>query len=288
MDRSKIVLGSAQFGMPYGVNNQRGQIPKAEIFEILSLGRSSGLCLIDTAGAYGDSEEIIGEYMKREGPVYDVVSKLSLGKEEAIRESVSVSLEKLGVERLYGYIFHIFNDYERSPKSWGELEVLRSEGKIKRTGFSLYYPQEIKFFSERKVVPGIVQLPYSVFDRRFEPFFDRLQSAGIEIHARSVFLQGLIFKDPERLPRKLSRMKDKLVLLNKIAQEFRIPVFAICLNFALHNPHIDKVVVGVDSLANFKELLTCFEYEDVMKEVMPKLEGLIENDEKVVLPVNWV
>jgi len=288
MNKSKIALGSAQFGMPYGVNNQRGQIPKAEIFEILSLGRSSGLHMIDTAAAYGNSEEIIGEYLRREGSVYDVVSKLSKGKDGTIRESAATSLKKLGVEKLYGYIFHAFSDYEKSPKVWDELGFLRSEGIIKKIGFSLYYPHEIEYFTERRVVPDIVQLPYSVFDRRFEPFFDRLQSFGIEIHIRSVFLQGLIFKNPENLSAKLSRLKDKLVLLNKIALEFGVPVFAICLNFALRNSYIDKVVVGVDSLANFKELLTCFEYEDAMEKVMSKLEGLIENDEKIVLPVNWI
>lgn len=288
MKRSKIALGSAQFGMPYGINNQRGQIPKSEVFEILSLGRSSRLCLIDTAGVYGNSEEIIGEYLQREGPVYDVVSKLSKGNEGTIRESVTVSLKKLGVEELYGYIFHAFSDYEKSPKVWDELESVRLEGKIKKTGFSLYYPQEIEYFTERGVVPGIVQFPYSVFDRRFEPFFDRLQSSGIEIHVRSVFLQGLIFMDPEKLPGKLSKIKGKLALLNKIAQESEVPVFAICLNFVLRNPHIDKVVVGVDSLADLKELLTCFEYEEAMDKVMPKLEALIGNDEKIVLPVNWV
>lgn len=288
MNIGKLVLGSAQFGMTYGVNNQRGQIPKAEIFEILSLARISGLCMIDTAAAYGNSEEIIGEYLKREGQVFDVVSKLSQGKEGSIRQRVADSFEKLGVERLYGYILHAFSDYERAPKIWDELESLRLEGKIIKTGFSLYYPKEIEFFSARKVVAGIVQLPYSVFDRRFEPFFGRLHSAGIEIHVRSVFLQGLVFKDTQMLSGKLSRMKDKLVLLNKIAQEFGVPVLVICLNFALRNPYISKVVVGVDSLANFQELLTCFDYEDQMRQILPKLEGLIENDERVVLPVNWV
>lgn len=288
MNIRKIALGSAQFGMNYGVNNQRGRIPRDEVFEILSLGKRSGLDVLDTADVYGNSEEVIGEYFKKEGYAYDIVSKLATGNKKTVWESAVASMTKLGVDSLYGYIVHSFGDYEKAPGIWGELEAMRVKGIVKKIGFSLYYPREIEYFIGQGTLPGIVQLPYNVFDRRFEPFLSGLHNLGVEIHARSVFLQGLMFKEPKTLPESLSKIKCKLELLRSIAQGSGIPVFALCLNFALHNPYIDKVVVGVDNLANFRELLTCFEYEIAMDKIIPQLAVLTENDEKIVLPVNWL
>jgi aryl-alcohol dehydrogenase-like predicted oxidoreductase len=287
MNMRKIVLGSAQFGMDYGINNKRGRIPRDEVFEILSLGKRSGLDMLDTAAVYGNSEEVIGEYIKKEGCVYDIVSKLGTGNKKTVRECAVASMTKLGVDSLYGYIVHSFGDYEKTPGIWGELEAMRVQGIVRKTGFSLYYLREVEFLTGQGIRPGIVQLPYNVFDRRFDPFLAELHNSGVEIHARSVFLQGLMFKEPDTLPESMLKIKHKLELLRGIAQRSGIPVFALCLNFALHNPYIDNVVVGVDDLDNFKELLTCSEYESAVDKIIPQLAVLTENDEKIVLPVNW-
>jgi aryl-alcohol dehydrogenase-like predicted oxidoreductase len=288
MINNKLVLGTAQFGLDYGINNPRGVIPKTEALAILLSACEKGIDTIDTAESYGLSEQLIGEFIRQYKKDLKIITKLSLSQtHKSVAEHLSRSLDNLGVVSLEGYLLHNFEDYRKNPGIWGELCVLKEDGLTRKIGFSLYYPQEIEYLLKQGIVPDIVQLPYNVFDRRFESYFDSLNNAGIEIHARSIFLQGLVFKDPGKLHGNFTKIKGKLELLNKIAKESGVPVFAICLNFVVRNQYIHKCIVGVDTISNFKGLLSYTDYTSLMDSIDSKLAFVVENDEKVVLPVNW-
>ena len=287
MDKKKIVLGTAQFGLNYGISNTTGQIPENQVFEILEESLISGIDVLDTAYAYGNSELMIGNYIKKHGDVFKIISKLPECNPIDVKNIFESSLERLGVDGLYGYMCHSFQHCIDNPEIWDIMEKLRYEGKIEKIGISLYYPSELEYIIEKKIYVDIIQVPYNIFDRRFEEYFPVLNKMGVKIFVRSVFLQGLVFKEPSELDDYFAKIKDKITQLHSLATELNIPIAALCLNVAILNEFVDQVVVGVDSVQNLKEIVSSSVYHDDIKKIIPKLYSLREDDENMILPMNW-
>jgi len=284
---NKIALGTVQFGMDYGVSNKRGKIPRDEVFEILNEAIKSGIDTLDTAYLYGESETVIGDFIKKNNKQFRLVTKSPDCKIEQIEDLFHISLKKLNIRRIYGYLIHNFQHYKENPKIWDILDKLKTENKIQKIGFSLYYPSELEYILKKKLEIDIIQVPYSIFDRRFEPFLNELKTRNVEIHVRSVFLQGLVFKNPEELVGHFAKIKEKILALNSLSMKHDIPMGALCLNFAILNDSVDKVVVGVDSIENFKENISSLDYLTDVRNILHELSQIKEDDEKIILPVNW-
>lgn len=284
---NKIVLGTVQFGLDYGINNSRGKIPENEVFEILDEAHGSGIDTLDTADSYGDSERLIGKFTKNKGIEFNVISKMSVSDAAGVTKSVNAALRRLNKKNIYGYMIHHFKDFKKSPDIWNRMVENKSEGVIKKIGFSLYYPSELEYLIENRIKIDIIQVPYSIFDRRFEKYFDILRKMGVEILVRSVFLQGLAFKKPGDLDSHFLKIRDAISELNNIAEGNNIPVSAVCVNFAVLNQNIDRVVVGVDSLDNLREILRFPGYLNVSRKLHKDILKLREDDENIILPINW-
>jgi aryl-alcohol dehydrogenase-like predicted oxidoreductase len=240
MKPNKIALGTAQFGMEYGINNQRGKIPEKEVFDILFEASSSGIDTLDTAYAYGDSEAVIGNFIRKGRKNFKIVSKSPKCEIEEMENIFYSSIKQLGINAFYGYLIHSFDHYRKFPEIWNILEKLKSNKKINKIGFSLYYPSELDYILENKLNIDIIQVPYSIFDQRFGPYFQELKIKGVEIHVRSVFLQGLVFKNPDALDNYFKKIKEKLVKLNSLSIKQNIPIVALCLNFACLNRFVEQ------------------------------------------------
>lgn len=286
---SRLALGTAQFGSKYGINNKTGKVSLNQAFQILYFAARNGLDVLDTAGAYGNSEELIGEFLKRSGAGFKVISKFSRTEEEDfdLIPKFERSLKRLGTKSLYGYLIHQFSDYERTPRIWDELKGLQKEKKVQKVGFSLYSPAELSALLKAKVKIDLVQVPYSIFDRRFEKEFAKLKKQKVEIHVRSVFLQGAAFMAPPELPSHLLKLKASLVKLRDLALSNRVPLSALFLNFVAVNPNIDRIVVGVDSLQQFNQNLADVRPIPGFKKLLPELKELAIEDENVLLPYRW-
>jgi aryl-alcohol dehydrogenase-like predicted oxidoreductase len=287
MGKNKIALGTVQFGLDYGISNKKGKIAENEVFQILDESIRSGINVLDTAYAYGESELVIGNFIKKRGNVFKIISKLPECDSKDARNLFESSLEKLGVEGLYGYMFHSFQHFVDNPVIMNILEDLKLEGKIEKIGISLYYPSELEHIIENNIYVDIIQVPYNIFDRRFEPYFPVLKNMGVEIFVRSVFLQGLVFKGPSELDDYFAKIKGKIADIHSLAAELNIPIAALCLNFAILNECVDKVVVGVDSVQNLKEIVSSSVYCDDVKNILKKCYSLREDDENMILPINW-
>lgn len=284
---NRLALGTVQFGMDYGINNRRGKVPRSEAFEILESARRSGIDTIDTASSYGDSEEVVGGFIRSNNSMFKIISKLQACGYSGVRDIFESSLRKLGMSEMYGYLVHSFSSYKSDEKIWDELEDLRLSGKIKKIGFSLYSPDELRHLTDSRVRFDIVQLPYSVFDQRFEQYLPGLKRKGIEVHARSVFLQGLVFKKPDDLGKYFNKIRNKLLELNRLADELDTSIVSLCIGFAMANKYIDKIVVGVDSLQNFEEITKWDSKGFIEKETVRAISGLRIDDEDIVLPFKW-
>jgi aryl-alcohol dehydrogenase-like predicted oxidoreductase len=282
---SRLALGTAQFGLDYGINNKNGKIPKPQAFEILEFAARGNIDTIDTAAAYGDSEIVLGEYVHERGAPFKIVSKLPAGAVDG--GAFEGSRSRLGGGPLYGYLIHDFPSFLAKPGIWTDLLRFKDHGLVRKIGFSLYYPRDLDVLKSRGIVPDLLQVPYSLFDQRFAAWLDPIKDQGTEIHVRSVFLQGLIFKKPEEIGGRFLNLRPKLAALQDLAKRTALPVSALGLNFALSDPRIDKVIIGVDSLDNLQENIDDMKHSAAVRTVSGELEALREDDENIILPFLW-
>ena len=272
---SKIGLGTAQFGMNYGVFNKTGQTPADEVKRILELAQEEGIKLLDSASAYGSAEEVLGQNDLQQ---FQMVSKFlppSVG--ENITFQFSRSLERFRLKNIYAYLAHRPLELLDSPEQWDELKQLKEHKKIEKIGFSLNKPDEVQLLLNAGFYPDLVQVPYNYFDRRFEGFMQELKNSGCEIHVRSVFLQGLFFEDPEELESFFDVVKQDLYNL----QKRKNTLAGSLLKFALEKPFIDKVIVGVQNKEQLQQNLKNLEHSPDLPELSKQVP------DEILIPICW-
>jgi D-threo-aldose 1-dehydrogenase len=257
---ARLALGSAQFGLAYGVSNTRGRTSDEEIAAILAAAAAAGVDLIDTAHAYGEAETALGATLPSPCP-FRVVTKTArlLGGLDALEQAARASLSHLWLPSAYGLLVHAAADLQGSegPALWAGLERLRGEGLYEKIGFSAYAEDDILGLA-RRFRPDIVQLPASLLDQRLVQagVLAELADLGVEVHLRSVFLQGLLFLPPERLPDRLAGAAGRLGRVRSRLREAGVSPLAAALRFALDAPGAARVVVGVTSVSELEEILS--------------------------------
>lgn len=284
----KIALGTAQFGLTYGVANTRGQVVLDEAYKILTYALSSGIDTIDTAIAYGESEQRLGE-IGIDG--WKVVSKLPAIPEQAadvaswVFESVRGSLHRLKVSKLYGLLLHRSQELlcPQGNDLYLALKALKREGLVEKIGVSVYGPEELDALWPHFEF-DLVQAPYNIIDRRIVStgWLMRLHQKGIEVHTRSAFLQGLLLMSPEERPVVFSRWHSLFSQWDAWVAKQSVSQLQACLGFAFSQPGISRVVVGVDSLRHLQEILSC---SSGVSSTPP--DGILSNDEDLINPSRW-
>lgn len=260
-----LCLGTAQFGLPYGITNQKGKVPLNDVRSILSLAYKNDLHWLDTAQAYGDAEKNLGTCLQSH---YDfrIVSKLlpnnkscfSIGDVADWQNSFRDTLRNIGSSSIHTLLIHSPNDLRKEGSNflYTWLNSIRDSGLVNRIGISIYESTDLigvetNFFD-------CVQLPLSLFDQRLllNGTIDNLISKGIKIHARSVYLQGLLLTPSTSWPNwidiKGRQHKTKLELL---AMEKNCTEIDLALSFVKSQSYLEAVVVGVCSPNQLKQLL---------------------------------
>ena len=273
----KLVLGTVQFGLQYGVNSA-GRPSQEAVKSILTEAAKGGITTLDTSSAYGNSEEVLGNSIVTPGQ-FKIVSKYPKG-ETPVGEMFNSSLKRLKVDRLYGYLLHHFEVYKNNPKVWDEFIALKESGKVQKIGFSLYAPEELEFILKNGSPFDLIQVPFNIFDKKFLPYMKELHKKGVEIHVRSTFLQGLFFKDRNALPEKLQPMKTYLLQLDEFSKKSGLSISEIALNYNLQNPYIDGVLIGVDNVEQLQTNLSSVKEMPIDIEIEVKEQELLN-------PVNW-
>jgi aryl-alcohol dehydrogenase-like predicted oxidoreductase len=282
---SKIVLGTVQFGVNYGINNTSGQVPFEDVCNILQLAQKGGISVLDTSSAYGTSEIVLGKALQNTQTRFNIVSKYPRSL-ASVRDTFQKSLLNLGVESLYGYLVHHFEFYQEHPEIFDEMTTLKNEGKIKKVGFSLYNVEQLRFLLEKHVKFDILQFPYNMFDRQFEPYMPGLAEIGVEIHTRSAFLQGLFFKDTNTLPEKLSPLKPYLKELHQYCDDHSISIEQMALGYVLSNEHVKGALIGVDNHIQLENNLRVASY-CLSSEDISFIKSITVKEKDLLNPVNW-
>jgi aryl-alcohol dehydrogenase-like predicted oxidoreductase len=284
----KIALGTVQFGIPYGVANTTGQVEKSEVKSILDCAKSVGIDTIDTAIAYGTSEKCLGE-IGIGG--YKVITKLpeipvNYGNLTTwVRGHVEDSLSELKVEALSGLLLHRPNQLLDADKEdyWPILLQLKSDGIVEKIGFSIYTPDELDELWDL-FKPDLVQAPYNILDRRLETsgWLERMNKENVEVHVRSIFLQGLLLMSKSNRPEKFNKWLSLWSLWDGWLQKNNITPVQAAVSFSLSDNRISRVIVGVDSLDQFKEIISA---EKSSINTFP--ENLSTTDTKLLNPSEW-
>ena len=274
---SKIVLGTVQFGCQYGINSA-GRPNEDEVRGILQKAADAGIAKLDTSSAYGDSESVLGNCIPADAN-FRIISKYPKS-DVSVREMFMGSLERLKVKKLFGYLVHHFEVYRNDNSMWNDFMALQQEGLVEKIGFSLYTTDELELLLQNDVPFDLLQVPYNIFDRQFEPYFPILKERGVEIHVRSTFLQGLFFMNREALPEKLQPLKPYLLQLDAYAQSMKMSVAEVALNHNLQHPAINGVLIGVDNQLQLMTNLQSIREELVALDIQVQEKQLLN-------PVNW-
>lgn len=280
--KNKLALGTVQFGTDYGISNHKGKVPFDEVKKILDFALSQGVNMLDTAYLYGNSEENLGRLNLEKFHVVTKTTKLDafLDKDENIeryKQAFYLSLKRLGKIKLHGLLFHDADDLLSPLGSalWDLISSFKAQGYVRKIGVSVYSSSQLEQVLNTFDI-DIVQLPLNIFDQRFLPILPYLKQKGIEIHCRSVFLQGLLFMDIDNVPEYFEPIKHILA---------KLPVnrLELALSFVKNVKEVDKAVVGVTLKDELEEIVLSYNKEN---EIVDFSKFKID-DEKFINPSKW-
>ena len=286
---NRLAIGTVQFGSDYGIANQHGQVNLEEANNILKIADNKGIDTLDTSISYGVSEESLGKVGVGK---FKVVTKLPPipGSIEDVNEwaydQMQSSLERLNLKTAYGLLVHDTSQLfgEDGAKLAHAMTLLKQEGLVHKIGVSAYGPDEVASVFQKFQI-DIIQVPFNVFDRRMltTGWLQRLNDAGIEIHARSIFLQGLLLLSIKQVPEKFSQWSDLISFWHDWLNKNDTSALETCLHYPLSLPQIDRVIVGVDNNEQLSEIIDAFNPRN-RPFIFPDISC---EDEKLLNPSNW-
>lgn len=265
---SKIAIGTAQWGMNYGISNNKGQTSTSEAQNILITAKQVGITLIDTASLYGDAEVVLGKINTNS---FSISSKTPHFQSEMITEddvnlliqSLDTTLKRLKRSSLYCLFIHNVEDLFALQGSLliKALEELKDQNKFLKIGLSVYDSTQIERALEL-ITPDVIQIPLSIFDQRLllDGTIQKLYSLGIEIHARSIFLQGLMLMNIADIPAYFTPWLDHIKLWHSFCSDVKMLPQVAALQWACSIKEISNVIVGIQNVAQLEELVS-FDHE---------------------------
>ena len=283
--KSKIGLGTVQFGMDYGISNQKGQSNLDDVLKITNHAYENNILILDTASSYGNAEIILGNVGVKK---FRIVSKFISKSVNDMRNELDNTLKNLGLEKIYGYLSHRPNDVLNNKDIWNELLNMKRKNHVSKIGFSYNNPDEIDKTFNLGYIPDLVQIPYNILDNRFIKIIKKYKSKyKIEVHSRSTFLQGLFFIPIDKLKEPIIKLKDYLISLNSYVNNKKVSKHQLLLNYALQNKYIDYVIVGVEDINQFRTLLKDNDFSFDNNEIEMELLKVKKNHKYLLSPSNW-
>jgi aryl-alcohol dehydrogenase-like predicted oxidoreductase len=287
---SKIGLGTAQWGMPYGVSNKQGQTTPDEVKRILKEAHKAGISLLDTASLYGNAEQVLG---RSDLAPYQVITKTPRFGNDTIERSDAEelirgfhkSLRNLDLDSAYGLLIHDANNIfaRNSSRLVSALEQLKSEGLVSKIGISVYNSCQIGRALDH-FKPDIIQIPINVLDQRLiqDGSIEHLAKLGIELHARSVFLQGLLLMNINDIPKYFEPWMPILLRWHRHCRDQLVSPSHAALGFAYGIKQISYALVGIQNLAQLKEIVEAQAIQNSFD-----FDQFSSNDANLLDPSSW-
>jgi aryl-alcohol dehydrogenase-like predicted oxidoreductase len=292
--KSKIVLGTAQFGLSYGVSNQLGKTTESDVVDILNYAHNNGINYLDTASLYGDSESVIGRFANKDH--WKIITKTPIISDKVyahkslikstVKKSFNNSLVRLRRDSVASLLVHLCDDLftEHGRVFFETISEFKSNGYIDKIGVSVYNKDQIERLLEEYDV-DIVQLPINILDQRLmeNDYLSYIKSHGVEIHARSIFLQGLLLMDLKDIPLYFKPIFGQLKLFKNKAKELSISPLSLALSYVNSIKELDYFLVGINNVKQLQEIVEA----PIIEAPSEDFRDLFVNDGNFIDPSKW-
>lgn len=285
----KLALGTAQFGMKYGISNFKTKFSLEEIAETLEIAELHGIDTLDTAINYGESEKKLGIVGVKKWKVITKIHSSEFDQEDPYgwtKKQLEISLINLNVDTLEAVLLHDSTLLKENNGNliWKALDDLKQEGLVKNLGVSIYSPSELdELYDDFSF--DIIQSPFNVFDRRIDStgWLETINKDNKSLHVRSVFLQGLLLVDPASRPEQFNKWANLWLQWENWLSSNNLKPLEACLNSIYERPGIDRFIVGIDSVQHLKEIISII----LLKNSIELPSELDCKDENLINPSNW-
>jgi aryl-alcohol dehydrogenase-like predicted oxidoreductase len=285
---NKLILGTVQMGVPYGINNTKGKVSLHNSLEILEYAFNSGINTLDSAEAYGDAHQVIGAFHKKHSNKrFKIITKLPHQFDTDINDKIEEYLTDLNVNHLHALLFHSFSSYKTHINNFDVLKKLKSNYKINHIGVSVYTNDEIEQVLLNDDI-DIIQLPFNLFDNTNlrNDILQKAKAKGKIIHTRSALLQGLFFKDANDSNEIVKKLKKQLLLLSEISKNKKASIPELALGYCIYQSNIDQVLIGVDSITQLIDNIKSVNYK-IDSETMAKINSIEIKNLDLLNPSLW-
>ena len=287
----KLILGTVQFGLDYGINNSIGKPTNKNIYKILDYAYENGIRTLDTAESYGNAHLIIGNYLKKNSKKnFKLISKLNskqILNKGKLKFHIINKLKEFNIEYIHGYMIHDFKNFIQNEYLLKELESIKREGFINIVGISLYENDEIVNVINNYNNFDFIEVPFNLLDNetRRGKVLKLAKKKNIKIFSRSTFLQGLFFKQLNSFPSNLNPLKKYIKKIKNIQASSQTDINSIALNYCLSKKYIDKVLIGVESLSQLKKNLNDINNNNL--DFKTEIDKMIVKETSLLNPTNW-
>lgn len=296
---STFSLGTVQLGVPYGISNTSGKPTQEQAFSILNRAMELGVNHLDTSNDYGDSERVIGQWLRTRQPearpmVTTKVGRLCfdsrLALERDIRSQVEGCLERLNLQRIPILMLHNFEEYARAPQ-WMQpiFRALKDEHLIEKSGISAYSRHDYGVMAASGF--DAVQIPLNIFDwgRILDGSLRKLNEAGMAVFVRSAFLQGLVFRDPARLEPEMAFCRPTLEKFRALCKAYSLRPEELAVSFLLTLPEVTGLVLGCERVEQVEANAALMDSTVQLSEAQMRQieETFRDTDPRVLNPSCW-
>lgn len=299
IDISALSLGTVQLGLSYGINNADGKPSQETANAILNAAIDGGINTLDTAGAYGDSEVVIGNWLKtvpaeKRPFIVTKAAGLDHSSLENLRKDlfgrVKTSKERLGVEKLDLLMLHHFDDYLCDKENVRMvMEELKASGEVRFIGASAYSHHDYGELADTGF--DATQIPLNLFDwKQIENGgLKKLEQSGMMVFVRSVYLQGLVFQKPETLAPHMEFARPTLEKFQYLCKKYELTPAALALSYALSLPGVTSLVLGSEKAEQVRQNLELMDQAvELSAEQMAEIRELfLDTPEQVLNPALW-
>jgi aryl-alcohol dehydrogenase-like predicted oxidoreductase len=273
----RICWGTAQLGLDYGISNSLGKTSKSEGLKIQENLESKDSYFVDTSSLYGDSESVLGDIINKKNKI---ISKYKNLQSINLKNQIRKSLDNLNTKSLYAILSHDPKEILSNPSLWEDFLKVKKDKLTSKIGFSLYDEKDFEKIIKLNLKFDVVQVPLNYFDKRFDSIIKYCNENSIEVQIRSVFLQGIFFKEMNLIPSFFDPLKKEITQLQNI---YGKNLGKFLVEYVFLNYQIDLVIIGFNNQEQLKELIDSENID--FSNFKRKFNAAIDNN--IINPIKW-
>lgn len=284
----KLVLGTVQFGLNYGINNTSGKPSEQQVEQILCMAYDRGIRCLDSAEAYGDSHSVIGNFhSKHPEKKFDIITKMPHNLKGDLVDKIKTYVNDLNVNSLKSILFHSYETFKQFEDKLPLLNEYKQKGLFETIGVSVYTNAQVDDVLKNNLIK-VIQLPFNLLDNANlrQSALQRAKDAGKTIHTRSAYLQGLFFMPPGNSNDNFQSLSKEIFKLRNIAEQSNIDMQTLALSYCLNQQLIDNVLIGVDNLQQLKQNLEVADFQ-LPENVIAEINTIFVNNPDLLNPSLW-